>query len=433
MSKLTTNTLDEIVGNNVTNKCCNYNWDDLFIDSNNEFLEQNKLTTDNMEIEFDLVTIHSVSHHLKVKPVSTGIEQTKITVNDNCTCKLCLSNSSLSHKLLLKFNFFESTIINAIIKNYGDDCIANTFVLSNETLITIYNELDNKKNNKRFETVEKIINLAIKYIVSRKNRTFDKINFMKTNENIIINILKKQMNFSVRGVLFVFIYLLSSESNTGKVYESKDYEFSNRVAASIYMTYFTSSSEEYMKEEIPIVNEFEFRMVVKSLYDRIFGDFSKAILPLDKDTENILPQFLYLIECESFDDVMSETNIVKVIEEMSQMLSIIFIDKKELLSIEKFNCRLRNIYFAVAFVILKLGYHAVRWDPCYKKFVNHVNVWKHVMSYIVNSEISVNRNGLINKFNILSTSLKNYKKDFELLSDIYNKKVKNQRKLICRT
>ncbi|CEF59845.1 Hypothetical protein SRAE_X000158900 [Strongyloides ratti] len=456
---------------------CEQELDDSSMKCNDEFLEQNVLITEDKKIDDKLTIISPNSNGLETKENPINEEVTENDLDMRSINTISLSYHHLKKKRISLFSFYNSLLTNILTMEFKYDTIVDDFVLSSETLVTIYNELKKMENKERFIVAERMIYLSIKYILPRNNDEFDKSKFYLNNEEIIIDIIKTQMNFSLRKTFFSFVYLITSDISLNAINKTDDLILSNLLAENIYLRYFASSPEQLLEEEISIIDDFEFRMFILTLHERICGEFSNTTLPLKKDTvsgflsffgstmgvlsvcifmnitnvrrdkeniqteikyissvlENLIPQFLYLIESESFENIISKTNLIESVEEMSQMLSILFVDKRELLSSEIFNNGLINIYFAVAFIILKLGYHAIKWKPYYEKFFQFVNVWKNVMNYIVDIEASKTRSVLKNMFHISSSILKSYESNFNTLFDVYRRKMRKERKLVFRT
>ncbi|CEF61452.1 Chitin binding domain-containing protein [Strongyloides ratti] len=323
-----------------------------------------------------------------------------------------------SSNYISTLNLYQSLITKVMVMKFEDEIDSGRFVLSNKTFKLIVSKLENQDDKNRFDEIENILYMAIKFLFMKNEEEFDRLEFMKSIEKDLISLLELSMNFSVRKALFSFLLLISSHSNVKGIFVTKNQNLANLIAYNTYMEHFVSSLDIAIQETITIEENFEFRIMAKILYDRFCFNFNYDILPSDdicfinqylsylkyglnifcdgvlkifdaceKDKEklemdfvdtilaieNIIIHFVDILERKDFNDLMNNTIIYEILENIK-------------LKLDTFNDSTKATLYNLGVLIFHTSTKCLSYGSDYLKFIHQLNVGNVMIKYFVDSE-----------------------------------------------
>ncbi|CEF60217.1 Hypothetical protein SRAE_X000195700 [Strongyloides ratti] len=290
-------------------------------------------------------------------------------------------------------------------------------------------------NEKRFDEVENILFKAIYYVFKKTELEFHGLYIITSIQESLSNILELPLNFSIRKTLFSLIFFMTSHPSIKGKFHCTNERLADIIAYNTYLKYFVPFLEIAIIETISIEENFEFRIMVKMLYDRICYNFNYNILPLQKQ---FVDQYLSFLK---FGLELFSQGIVKIFsscKEHKEKIEIEFVDTilvieniiihilyivqrrgNKRLTKETFNGPTKRTLFTLGLVIYQIGYLFLTHGIHYLIFIHHVKLWKIIMEFIIDSEDFDDDESL--KEEVISNfgCLENFKNCFDDLVKLY--------------
>ncbi|CEF70816.1 Hypothetical protein SRAE_X000014600 [Strongyloides ratti] len=391
-----------------------------------EYVEQ--IEEDIEEIEEDIEQIEEDIDQIEedVEQIEEDIEQKEEDVQPHIIDEIL---SLHPYDDISSFTLYQSVLKEVLRMNFNDEINSGSFVLSKETIKTIMSTLENQEDEKRFEEVENILYKAIYFVLKKKGEQFDRVKFIESIEEYLVNLSNLPMNFTIRKTLFCLFFLITLLTTLNERLVNVTQNLENLTGYNIFINFFVPTMKIVIKEATPKEEKSEFRIMFKLVYDRFSSNLYHNIFPLEDTisaTECAIIHLLDVLKEEGIEYALTNTFFYHIVKGLTSNLDTIFFGMNKPFPRKSINGLTKKTLFTLGVVISEIGYRALRSSKCYLLFINQVLIWKKITDFIV---VSVNPKGkdpLIVKLTSTFGSIENYIKNFENLLKLYFDQIEDE-------